>query len=75
MAKSVAIYRCDYPGCDRRFAASGHLARHRRVHTGERRFICPYEGCGGRFSRKDNMMQHYRTHYGIRVRRPKKTAE
>ncbi|CAG82067.2 hypothetical protein B0I72DRAFT_96941 [Yarrowia lipolytica] len=54
-------YMCD---CGRSFTTSGHLARHMRIHTGEKNYQCPYEGCTSRFSRQDNCMQHYRTHLG-----------
>ncbi|RKP26491.1 hypothetical protein SYNPS1DRAFT_21758 [Syncephalis pseudoplumigaleata] len=62
-------YRCQYPNCDKSFTTSGHLARHNRIHTGEKNFHCPMEGCTSRFSRQDNMMQHYRTHLSGRSRR------
>ncbi|ORY00617.1 hypothetical protein K493DRAFT_177502, partial [Basidiobolus meristosporus CBS 931.73] len=55
-------YKCNYPGCFRSFTTSGHLARHNRIHTGEKNFPCLMAGCPSRFSRQDNMMQHYRTH-------------
>ncbi|KAK9474493.1 uncharacterized protein V1510DRAFT_360889, partial [Dipodascopsis tothii] len=48
--------------CGKSFTTSGHLARHMRVHTGEKNYVCPEEGCEARFSRQDNCMQHYRTH-------------
>ncbi|CAN6674959.1 hypothetical protein TRVA0_074S00386 [Trichomonascus vanleenenianus] len=54
--------------CMRSFTTSGHLARHMRIHTGEKNYVCPQEGCGARFSRQDNCMQHYRTHNGGRGR-------
>ncbi|KAL3233787.1 Transcriptional regulator NRG1 [Nakaseomyces bracarensis] len=48
--------------CSKGFTTSGHLARHNRIHTGEKRHVCPFEGCNQRFNRHDNCLQHYRTH-------------
>ena len=48
-------YSC--PQCDRAFTTSGHLARHTRVHTGERNHKCPFPGCETRCSRQDNLQQ------------------
>ncbi|KAK9766746.1 transcriptional repressor [Basidiobolus ranarum] len=62
-------YKCSYPGCFRSFTTSGHLARHNRIHTGEKNFPCLMPGCPSRFSRQDNMMQHYRTHLSSKSRR------
>ena len=43
--------------CERSFTTSGHLARHTRVHTGERNHKCPFPGCETRCSRQDNLQQ------------------
>lgn len=48
--------------CARSFTTSGHLARHNRIHTGERKHLCPWPSCDARFARQDNCMQHYKTH-------------
>lgn len=45
------------PTCGRAFTTSGHLARHIRVHTGERNHKCPFPGCETRCSRQDNLQQ------------------
>lgn len=60
--------------CDRTFTTSGHLARHTRVHTGERNHKCPFPGCETRCSRQDNLQQHYRIHLSPGSRRSTGTA-
>ncbi|KAM9917937.1 hypothetical protein OXX80_013109 [Metschnikowia pulcherrima] len=55
--------------CGRAFTTSGHLARHNRIHTGERNHKCPFPGCSARFSRQDNCTQHYRTHMNGKSKR------
>ncbi|KAJ6259024.1 hypothetical protein Dda_5920 [Drechslerella dactyloides] len=74
--KSARKYTCQ---CGKSFTTSGHLARHTRIHTGEKNYECPQPGCGARFSRQDNCMQHFRTHQGNgtnkRSARKKKVAE
>lgn len=60
--------------CFRNFTTSGHLARHNRIHTGERKHVCPFPDCGARFARQDNCNAHQKTHNNsiIRKRRSKK---
>lgn len=57
--------------CSRSFTTSGHLARHNRIHTGERKHVCPWPTCEARFARQDNCMQHYKTHTNGKNKRSK----
>jgi hypothetical protein len=50
-------YACTWEGCGKAFTTSGHLVRHKRIHTGEKRYKCAMENCTSRFSRQDNMLQ------------------
>lgn len=51
---------CVWNNCDRKFARSDELSRHRRTHTGEKNFACPR--CQKRFIRSDHMSKHLSRH-------------
>ncbi|KAF1767699.1 hypothetical protein GCK72_007666 [Caenorhabditis remanei] len=55
-------YTCPRDGCDRRFSRSDELARHIRIHTGQKPFQCRI--CMRTFSRSDHLTTHVRTHTG-----------
>lgn len=55
--------------CGRPFTTLGHLARHNRIHTGERNHLCPFPNCRARFARQDNCMQHYKIHISGKSKR------
>ncbi|XP_034943838.1 zinc finger and BTB domain-containing protein 14-like isoform X2 [Chelonus insularis] len=52
-------FPCDL--CTLAFTRASHLARHRRVHTGERPFACNL--CPRMFARQDKLKQHLDSHY------------
>ncbi|EZA51639.1 Sex determination protein fruitless [Ooceraea biroi] len=51
-------FSCDL--CTLAFTRASHLARHRRVHTGERPFVCSI--CSRKFARQDKLKQHQDSH-------------
>lgn len=56
--KANGTYKCEE--CGETCGSSLLLARHRRMHTGERNFSCPY--CSKTFSRACNLLTHKRIH-------------
>lgn len=53
-------FSCQWPGCDSKFSRSDELSRHKRTHTGEKKFSCPV--CSRRFMRSDHLSKHIKRH-------------
>lgn len=53
-------YVCNWSFCGKKFTRSDELQRHRRTHTGEKRFQC--SECLKRFMRSDHLSKHLKTH-------------
>jgi hypothetical protein len=60
--KGKKAYQCNHSGCGRIFTTSGHLSRHRRIHSGVKNYRCPLKPCSASFFRSDNMMTHFKVH-------------
>lgn len=50
------LYECKI--CKKRMSNSGHLMRHRRIHSGERPFVCKF--CDKRFIESTSLKVHLR---------------
>ncbi len=54
------------PGYEKRLSHRTNRQGHRRIYSGERRFVCHYEDCGSRLANKVNWQLHLRSHRGER---------
>lgn len=55
----ITKHKCDY--CGKLYSGPGNLARHVRLHTGEKPFKC--KECGENFMRSDILTQHMGKHH------------
>lgn len=55
-------FRCEYPGCDRRFANSSDRKKHSHVHTSDKPYSCKYHGCDKSYTHPSSLRKHAKIH-------------
>lgn len=54
-------YKCDVEGCDRAYAQSNDLLKHKKIHIGELVYKCTI--CVEAFRLQSQLRDHYKIHY------------
>jgi len=51
-------FRCEYSGCDRRFANSSDRKKHSHVHTSDKPYNCRVTGCDKSYTHPSSLRKH-----------------
>lgn len=63
MLNSIKIFvQCIHPGCNKEFASSSNLKRHKLIHLNIKPFRCDFLNCNRSFNQKVNLQQHKKCH-------------
>jgi hypothetical protein len=55
-------FKCDFPGCDRRFANSSDRKKHSFVHRSDKPYTCRVEGCDKTYTHPSSLRKHMKIH-------------
>ena len=51
-------FKCDFDGCDRRFANSSDRKKHSHVHTSDKPYNCKVRGCDKSYTHPSSLRKH-----------------
>ena len=55
-------FRCEFDGCDRRFANSSDRKKHSHVHTSDKPYNCRVGGCDKSYTHPSSLRKHMKVH-------------
>lgn len=55
-------FKCEYDGCDRRFANSSDRKKHSHVHTSDKPYNCKMKGCDKSYTHPSSLRKHMKVH-------------
>jgi len=60
--KGEKPFKCEFEGCDRRFANSSDRKKHMHVHTSDKPYYCKVKGCDKSYTHPSSLRKHIRMH-------------
>lgn len=55
-------FKCEFDGCDRRFANSSDRKKHSHVHTSDKPYNCKIRGCDKSYTHPSSLRKHMKVH-------------
>ncbi|MBN3279287.1 ZIC4 protein, partial [Polyodon spathula] len=55
-------FKCEFNGCDRRFANSSDRKKHSHVHTSDKPYNCKVRGCDKSYTHPSSLRKHMKVH-------------
>ncbi|KAG9510727.1 Zinc finger protein ZIC 4 [Fragariocoptes setiger] len=55
-------FKCEFSGCDRRFANSSDRKKHSHVHTSDKPYNCKIRGCDKSYTHPSSLRKHMKVH-------------
>lgn len=56
-------FRCEFDGCDRRFANSSDRKKHSHVHTSDKPYNCKVRGCDKSYTHPSSLRKHMKVNW------------
>ncbi|KAH0624518.1 hypothetical protein JD844_032082 [Phrynosoma platyrhinos] len=55
-------FKCEFDGCDRKFANSSDRKKHSHVHTSDKPYFCKIRGCDKSYTHPSSLRKHMKIH-------------